>query len=94
VSCPGCGAPANVKREMSRAGRAPQAGSACLCWHCLAVSVYVSATELRRPTPAELDQIMADPGVNRAIAIVTASRDPSEAVLRTRAAARADRPEP
>jgi hypothetical protein len=62
---------------------APEAGHVSICWKCTGIAVFADGhggLALRKPTEAELARIMADPGVRRALATMTITRTPLEAV--------------
>lgn len=77
--CPGCGLKLDGQVPTNcAAARGPQAGAVSLCIHCSTLGVFTSVAgrlALRQATDAELDAMLRDPDVQRAIAAVRALRE-------------------
>lgn len=77
--CPGCGLNLDGQVPASSEGaQRPTAGAVSLCLHCSTLAVFVTVSGrlgLRRATDAELDAMLRDPDVQRAIAAVRALRE-------------------
>ena len=70
--CPHCGAlvdaAGSAPGDKDEGG--PEQGSISICLYCARPSIFDSDLRLHRPTPAQIDEILADPDVRRAIKAV------------------------
>lgn len=65
--CPHCGALHDAASDMGT-GRGPKAGDCSICIECGGLSTFEVDGSRRKPTPAEYDEFLADPGVALMIA--------------------------
>jgi len=83
VTCPHCGRTNNFHSDID--GQAtPAPGDMSVCWKCRRVGVYAEDLSIRKPTVSEQNEIDADGGVKRALAAMTESNYPAEALRLTR----------
>jgi len=81
LSCLGCGTGLDGHMEASPAvARRPTPGGAVICVHCSTIGLYTEIggqLALRRPTDTELDSLLTNPAVTRAISVVREFRERS-----------------
>lgn len=70
--CPSCGATLSGAIPTDGAEAHPSAGDCMLCGYCRALLIFDGdpVDKLRRPTLDEETELLADPGVQRAIAVL------------------------
>jgi hypothetical protein len=76
--CPGCGTRLDAHLSTQPGCAAPAPDDATVCAYCSTVAIYTTTggqLALRRPTDAELDELLADPEITRAIHAVKQQRE-------------------
>lgn len=68
VLCPWCRAVNDDATDVERSKAVPEAGDITVCLYCGGLGVFIDGTHgKRRPTPAELYELSADPRVQWAV---------------------------
>ncbi len=69
--CPHCGALVDAAGDLEGAEPgAPEPGSISICLYCARPAIFDNDLRLRMPTLAQIDEILSDPDVRRAIKAV------------------------
>lgn len=68
--CPHCGAYVDAAGEADGTEGGPEQGSISICLYCARPSVFDNDLRLRKMTPAQMDEVLSDPDVRRAIRAV------------------------
>ena len=78
MSCPGCGKGLDGHMEAGPGDPRPTPGAASICVYCSTISVYTEIDGqlgLRRATDTELDCLLTNPAVQRAIGVTREFRE-------------------
>jgi len=84
IACPHCGRLNDCHDEVTDPAAAPKAGDMAICWSCGGVAVFTGSDGQRKPTEAELADIMANPRIRQALAAIAESFTPHQAISLTR----------
>lgn len=92
VACPFCGRLNDRHGEIDDPLAQPSKDDISICWGCLLIAVFdedaTGGQVLRRPTPDERRRLYTDPDVSRALAAMTHTSRPQDALNVTRRHAR------
>jgi hypothetical protein len=68
--CPFCGQPNDAQTATEADSNPPHAGALAMCWGCRCIGVFEDGPdglEIRKPTPAELEEIAQNEHVQRIV---------------------------
>lgn len=78
LNCPHCGR--SNDRHGGWKGKLPKPGDVGICWKCRELAILTPFLFLRKPSPEEAAELERDPDVRRALAAMTESYTPYQAV--------------